>query len=237
MPNPWFKFKQFTIWHDKCAMKVGTDGVLLGAWVQPGEAQRMLDIGTGTGLLALMMAQKTKALITAVDIDKRACSQANENALKSPWPERIKVIHADFIEFATQYSLYFDFIICNPPYFKNSLPALNESRTKARHNTHLQLESLLFHASGMLTEKGKFALILPAEDENFLLKIAKDNDLFPARTMYVKPTPAHNPKRILLELQKEKSHATYETLVIEEQGRHQYSEAYKTLTRDFYLKF
>ena len=134
MSNPYFQFKQFTVWHDKCAMKVGTDGVLLGAWASVQNAHKILDVGTGTGLVALMLAQRSlpDADIIALEIDEAAAGQARENVTRSPWKERVEVVQTDFRDY--QSSDKFDVIVSNPPYFVDSLECPDQQRNAARHN-------------------------------------------------------------------------------------------------------
>ena len=138
MPNPYFSFKQFTVYHDRCAMKVGTDGVLLGAWTDVSGARDILDIGTGTGLIALMLAQRSEAHIVAVDIDEDAVKQAKENVEKSPWPGRIEVERHDICCFNSD--IRYDVIVSNPPYFFNSLKCPDGQRNIARHTVGLNFE-------------------------------------------------------------------------------------------------
>ena len=142
MSNPYFQFKQFTVWHDKCAMKVGTDGVLLGAWASVQNAHKILDVGTGTGLVALMLAQRSlpDADIIALEIDGAAAGQARENVTRSPWKERVEVVQTDFRDY--QSSDKFDVIVSNPPYFVDSLECPDQQRNAARHNGSLTYEEL-----------------------------------------------------------------------------------------------
>ena len=143
MSNPFFQFKQFTIRHDKCAMKVGTDGVLLGAWAGTESCSRILDVGTGTGLIALMLAQRSKAVVDAIDIDADACLQAQENAESSLFAGRINVFHSDLADFAQASTHLYGLIVSNPPYFVDSLKCPNLQRNTARHTDTLTLEDLL----------------------------------------------------------------------------------------------
>ena len=142
MANPYFKFKQFTIWHDKCAMKVGTDGALLGAWAAPKEARNILDIGTGTGLVALMLAQRCQAFIDAIDIDADACLQAEENVARSPFADRIRVHCCALNDFHPSAPSHYDLIVSNPPYFHQALKCPDPKRNRARHTDTLSLEEL-----------------------------------------------------------------------------------------------
>ena len=146
MSNSYFQFKQFTVWHDKCAMKVGADGVTLGAWADVSDVKSVLDIGCGSGLIALMIAQRSEAGITAIDIDGQSIEQTKENTGNSPWSERIKTVHASLQQFAANSDVLFDLIVCNPPYFNNSLKSPSESRTMARHTDTLSYTDLITNA-------------------------------------------------------------------------------------------
>jgi tRNA1Val (adenine37-N6)-methyltransferase len=237
MGNDYFKFKQFTIYQDKCAMKVGTDGVLLGAWANVEKADRILDIGTGTGLIALMMAQRSNATIDAVEIDSNACEQVLENVNQSPWSDRIKIIHQSFQDFATETKTKYDLIVSNPPYFQNALTTPLEKRTKARHNTDLQLADILTGALHCLSDSGTLSLILPYIEGSLFIVKAAEQGLYCVRKTNVLPKPGRKPKRLLLEFKKIKKPFTEQQLVIELNKRHEYSDDYKNLTKDFYLKF
>ena len=155
-----FQFKQFTIRHDRCAMKVGTDGVLLGAWANAKGKQRILDIGTGSGLIALMLAQRTDAMITGIEIDPASATQAQENAAASPWADRLQIVATDIAGY-TSYQA-FDLIVSNPPFFNEMLLPPGAARSQARHTQALTFEALLFHVQRLLSPEGSFCAILPA---------------------------------------------------------------------------
>ena len=234
MSNPFFTFKQFTIRHDRCAMKVGTDGVLLGAWTDVSHSCRLLDIGTGTGLIALMLAQRCpKASITAIDIDAEAVEQARENVLLSPWSDRVEVALQDICKYLTD--KHFDTIVSNPPYFIDSLKCPNDQRNTARHTDTLDAERLLESVARLLTDDGRFSIILPAEQTDLLIQTAYAQGLYPSRKTAVITRPGLSPKRILMEFQKTKEAFQPDELIIELE-RHVYSEGYIALTKDFYLK-
>jgi tRNA1Val (adenine37-N6)-methyltransferase len=234
MANPFFTFKQFTIRHDRCAMKVGTDGVLLGAWTDVSHSYRLLDIGTGTGLIALMLAQRCpKASITAIDIDAEAVEQARENVLLSPWSDRVEVALQDICKYLTD--KHFDTIVSNPPYFIDSLKCPNGQRNTARHTDTLDAERLLESVARLLTDDGRFSIILPAEQTDLLIQTAYAQGLYPSRQTAVITRPGLSPKRILMEFQKTKEAFQPDELIIELE-RHVYSEGYIALTKDFYLR-
>jgi len=163
MSNGYFRFKQFTIHQDRCAMKVSTDACILGAWVDPdGACKRILDIGTGTGLLALMLAQKTGAVIDAVELDSDAAEQANENVDESPWKDRVNIIQSDVVGYNFQHK--YDMIITNPPFFNNSLLGPAEDRNRARHTTTLNYQQLLDVIKDNIADDGEAAILLPVAE-------------------------------------------------------------------------
>ena len=234
MSNPFFTFKQFTIRHDRCAMKVGTDGVLLGAWTDVSHSCRLLDIGTGTGLIALMLAPRCpKASITAIDIDAEAVEQAHENILSSPWKDRVEVLLQDICTFPANQQ--FDSIVSNPPYFIDSLKCPDSQRNTARHTDTLDAKRLLESVARLLSDNGRFSIILPAEQTDLLIQSAYTQGLYPSRQTAVITRPGLSPKRILMEFQKKKEAFHPDELIIELE-RHVYSEGYIALTKDFYLR-
>lgn len=234
MPNPFFTFKQFTIRHDRCAMKVGTDGVLLGAWTDTSRSGRILDVGTGTGLVALMLAQRCpQAIVQAIDIDAEAVCQAQENILASPWNNRVTAVLQDIRTLCPD--ALFDTVVSNPPYFVNSLKCPDGQRNTARHTDTLDMDTLLEKVAGLLTPEGRFSIILPAEQTDLLVRTAGRAGLYPSRHTAVVTRPGLPPKRTLMELRRTEETFQTDELVIELE-RHVYSEEYIALTRDFYLK-
>lgn len=233
MPTPFFHFKQFTVRHDRCAMKIGTDGVLLGAWSAAENRQRILDVGTGTGLIALMIAQRNpKTHITALEIDPEACLQACENVSNSPWADRVEVRQTDFKTYTTETK--FDLIVSNPPFFTNSLPGPDHKRNLARHTGELTYADLLQRSAALLSHTGELDIIFPATEETLIQEQALSLRLFPHRQLNIHPTPDSPVKRILLGLSfSEKAYIPEEMII--EMDRHRYSEIYISLTKDFYL--
>jgi tRNA1Val (adenine37-N6)-methyltransferase len=231
-----FRFKQFTVYQNKTAMKVGTDGVLLGAWADISNTSNILDVGTGTGLIALMLAQRSTARISAVEIDEDATNQARENFVKSPWNQRIELFYQSFSDFANQSVQKFDLIVSNPPYFSNSLKNPDSKRTLARHNDSLNLKDLLATAREICNSDGKICLILPVDSEKELYQVAENCQLYINEKVYVKPSPAKNPKRILIKVSQTKAVTQISEMNIETDVRHYYSDEYIDLTKDFYLK-
>lgn len=226
-----FKFKQFSIVQSISAMKVGTDGVLLGSWVNCKKAKKILDIGTGTGLISLMLAQRNNECnITAVEIDKETSEEARININNSKWSDRISIININLNNFAT--SKKFDFIVSNPPYF----PA-NYSKNKraiARNTNLLSFKDLVKSIVKLLSSKGIFAVILPKTAEATFCKTANEHKLFLIRICQVKGQKMSDVKRVLLEFSFEKSSLDSDSLVIEE-SRHRYTSKYIDLCKDFYL--
>ncbi len=237
MANPYFRFKQFTIWQDKTAMKVGTDGVLLGAWTGIGRAKRILDVGTGTGLVALMMAQRSTAEIHAIEPESKAFEQAVENINNSRWPERIHLSQITFQEYIQQTSHAFDLIVSNPPYFRDSLHSPDEERNRARHAQTLSGKDLILGSLKIMKEEGRFSIILPYREGHEFIELAKQNGFHCTRKTYVKPTPDKSPKRLLMEFSRQTFKTKQDYLIIEKGGRHNFTEEYQNLTRDFYLYF
>lgn len=234
MGNPFFKFKKFTVYHDCCAMKVGTDGVLLGAWTDVSHSNRILDIGTGTGLIALMLAQRCPdAIVTAIDIDKDAVIQATENVRNSPWSQQIMPIQMDVCSYTPD--VLFDTIVSNPPYFVDSLKCPDGQRSLARHADTLDAKRLLAKVSELLTLEGRFSIVLPADQSETLVQIAEKEGLYLSRYTAVITRPGLSPKRSLMEFRKIKEEVQSDELVIELE-RHVYSQEYIALTQDFYLK-
>jgi len=219
-------------------MKVGMDGVLLGAWADPSDAERILDIGTGTGLIALMMAQKNNhTQIDAIEVDKEAFDEAVQNIQQSHWSERIHPELCSFQEFAERTTQKYDMIVCNPPFFTNGVKAPVENRARARHSDSLPLDVLISGAAGLLRRNGRIALVLPAESIQEITKLADLNKLHIARLCRVKPNPQKPVFRILIELANSPCTIQESELMIEFEKHHDYTPEYKALTKDFYLKF
>lgn len=235
-----FQFKQFTIHQDRTAMKVGTDGVLLGAWATlPPTATRILDIGTGTGLIALMIAQRrhnNNLQICAIDIDKDSIEQAAENISNSLFAQYISTQHTSLQEFSPNEK--FDVIVCNPPYFVASLKCPDAARTQARHTDSLSFDDLLLHSARLLNTGGSLSVILPVQEGNLFINLAEKYGFAVSEIVDIHPTPTAPPKRLLIRLQiatPQSLNVSKSSLTIE-LARHQYTDEYIALTRDFYLK-
>lgn len=232
-----FEFKQFTVAQDRCAMKIGTDGVLLGAWAPLQHApESILDVGAGTGVIALQLAQRSEAtLIDALEIDADAYEQCTDNFEASLWGDRLFCYHASFQEFASEMEERYDLIVSNPPFYTETVKSENPSRDLARFEDALPFEHLVICVRHLLSDKGVFATILPYKEQERFLALTAEAGLFPMRICTVQGTPDTPPKRILLAFSLIPTEVKEETLIIEE-GRHQYTEDYRALVQDFYLK-
>ena len=232
-----FDFKQFSVQQDRCAMKIGTDGVLLGAWVSlEKKPQSILDIGAGTGILSLQLAQRCFAeTLEAIEIDGDAFEQCVLNFENSPWGDRLFCFHASAQEFAAEIEEEYDLIISNPPFYSDTYKSEDNQRNTARFTDTLPFKDLVIFAYQFLSEKGIFALILPRKEEENFIALASEVGLFPKRICRVKGNLTSEVKRSLLEFTFEKIKIIKEELTLET-SRHVYTEAYKKLVKDFYLK-
>ncbi|NBL64649.1 methyltransferase [Flavobacterium sp. NST-5] len=233
-----FQFKQFTINQDRCAMKIGTDGVLLGAWSPiPENIFSVLDVGAGTGIIALMLAQRSFAeQIDALEIDEEAYEQAVENFENSPWGHRLFCFHAGLDEFVEEPEDEYDLIISNPPFYSENYSSGDEKRDQARFSEAMPFEELIDAAALLLSENGIFSVIIPFKEEEKFMALAKEVDLFPMKITRVKGTPTTEIKRSLLAFSRfETEDFPVDELVIET-SRHIYTAEYIALTKDFYLK-
>lgn len=238
MANQSFAFKQFKINQEKCAMKVGTDAVLLGAWVNTANAKHILDIGTGTGIIALMLAQRSGGKIDALDIDENACIQARENVNNCPWKERITVHNSSLQQFSEEHQDYkYDLIVSNPPYFVDSSKANEESRTKARHTDQLPYDALLNGVLKLLSTNGKFYVILPTKESELFKALAEENKLYLTKLTRVVTRADKPEKRWLMRFEFTQRSFSESSITIEKDERHSYTDEYKELTKDYYLAF
>jgi len=249
MKNSYFAFRQFTVWQERCAMKVGTDGTLLGAWASVPNVEgtvRVLDVGTGTGLIALMMAQRfPEARVVGIDIDADTVLQAQENVAASPFSDRVTILRQDFSDAASPFSdrvailrqVFADAvessergwhaIVCNPPFFTQSLPCPDDKRTMARHDGTLTYRTLATNAWQLLRDDGELSVIVPADQQQRMDAEASLAGLFKSRMCMVKTSPAKPPKRVLLAYRKHPAVLQRQELAIG-------SAAYHELTKDFY---
>ena len=235
--NKPFHFKEFTVHQDQCAMKIGTDSVLLGAWTNLNHGLKsILDIGSGTGVLALMMAQRSSApVIDALEIDSDAYEQCLENFEISPWGDRLFCYHASLLEFVAEWEDTYDLIICNPPFYSEDHKTENAARDLARFNDAMPFEHLVYAITNLLSNTGVFSLILPHKEEESFTNLCLTAGLHLCRRLHVKGNPQSEIKRSLLEFSFQKGDLAHDELVIET-ARHQYTDSYIKLTKDFYIK-
>jgi tRNA1Val (adenine37-N6)-methyltransferase len=238
MPNPYFQFKQFTVYHDRSAMKVTTDACLFGAWcateIKKKNLQKLrcLDIGTGTGLLSLMVAQETDVLIDAIEIDGEAAAQAKENVATSPFSGKIHVLAGDVLQFHTAEK--YDVIISNPPFYEEDLRSESDKRNTAHHSARLKLPHLLQKIFSLLKDDGVFYLLLPFKRKAEIEELLRVTRLFVWRETEVKQTEKHLPFRWMIWGGKiEREHVLTQSVIIKKEAA--YSEEFVTLLRDYYL--
>lgn len=230
-----FHFKQFSVRHDRTTMKVGTDGVLLGAWADVANCRRILDIGTGSGVIALMLAQRSESDVTidAVEVEKEDADQAKENVEQSPWANRITVFQSPIQKYQTEGS--YDLIVSNPPYFNNSAKPPNEKRIQARHTTSLPYEVLLKHVTQLLSNDGRLAVILPYTEGIEFEALAKERGLFCIRKTAFRTRREKPIERWLMEFGAHEVEKSDDEILLYSDGL-EWSDDYIRLTRDFYLK-
>jgi len=238
MAGNYFKFKQFTVHQEYSAFRITTDSVMLGAWAAVEGARSILDIGTGTGILALMAAQRSDARIVAIEPDRNSFMQAGLNITASQWHGRITLLNTSIQEYRPSGNLLFDAIITNPPYFVDSLLNPSENKARARHTVTMSHADLAGAAARLLAPAGTLHLVLPVNEAVRFVALAADGGLLCVRRCSVRPTPASPPSRVLMALQGGGPQSCDESeMVIEKGGRHLYSDDYVSLTKDFYLKF
>ncbi|WP_055434785.1 tRNA1(Val) (adenine(37)-N6)-methyltransferase [Lacinutrix algicola] len=232
-----FKFKQFAVNQDQCAMKIGTDGVLLGAWASiEKQPFATLDIGAGTGILSLMLAQRCDAeVMDALEIDEQAYEQCVENFEGSPWSDRLFCYHADLAEFTEEIEDQYDLIICNPPFYSEDYKTESEQRDLARFQDAMPFEHLVASVSKLLIEDGTFCTIIPFKEEEKFIALASAVNLKANKITRVRGTNTSDIKRSLIAMSFRESDIKINELVIEN-ARHDYTEDYINLTKDFYLK-
>jgi len=232
MSNDYFRFKQFCIHHDRCAMKVGTDGVLLGAWGCV-EGKRILDIGTGTGVIALMAAQRNpEAEVLGIDVDEAAVLQAKENVAESPFSSRVECVLQNVLTFEPEAS--FDAILCNPPFFTEDTMPDDKGRALARNSKSLPFPQLIRKVASLLSENGKFSVIIPNDSIQEFVGLCLLENLHLERRCIVRTKANKPPRRAMLTFSRNASIAEdKEMCLLADDGTR--SEAYKTLTNDFYL--
>jgi tRNA1Val (adenine37-N6)-methyltransferase len=233
-----FQFKQFTVQQDQCAMKIGTDGVLLGAWCPTeNNPKTILDLGAGTGILSLMLAQRTQAdQIDAIEIEENAYEQCVENFENSPWSDRLFCFHAGLDEFLDEPEDEYDLIISNPPFYSEDFKTNKTERDLARFEDAMPFEDLVEAADLLLSENGVFAVIIPFKEEERFFKLCEEVDLFPIKVTRVRGTSKTPIIRSLLAFKRYELPVLIADELVIESSRHQYTEEYTALTQDFYLK-
>ena len=230
-----FRFKSFSIKQEQSAMKVGTDGVLLGVWTMPSSyPHQILDIGTGTGLVAIMLAQRfTRSQIHAIDIEQASAEEAQFNAQSSPWSERLNIVHCALQDYNP--SNKYDLIVSNPPYFRNTTQSQDQARANARNNDSLNLEYLVEKSYELINENGELSFIVPSNEFETIQSIAEKFNFYINKLCWVRGNHQSPIKRLLIALSKNKEILEEKNLTIEN-SRHNYTEDYKNLCQDFYLK-
>ncbi|MBP8960083.1 MAG: methyltransferase [Bacteroidales bacterium] len=237
MPNNSFRFKQFNINQQNAAFKVGTDGVLLGALAGLPAAGRILDVGTGTGLIALMAAQRTECDIVALEPDHDSFIQARENISQSKWADRITILECTFTEYYSGTKEKFVSILSNPPYFRNSLKNREKAKSVARHADSLTREELLTGSSMLLTDNGSLHIILPYTEGSDFISKATEKMLYCNKIIRIKTTPSGNAKRVILQFEKAKRPLNDSAFTIHSGEGSVFSNEYIEATKEFYLKF
>lgn len=238
MASEVFQFKQFCVAHDQCAMKVGTDAVLLGAWATVDhQPNAVLDIGAGSGILALMIAQRSTAeLIDALEIDASAYEQCVANFEQSPWSDRLFCYHASLEEFTEEIEDKYDLIVSNPPFYTNHFDTQNDARNRARFEYAMPFNQLIASVQKLLSNVGQFCIIIPYSAEKTFRTLAQAYGLFSNNIVYVRGEKQGEIKRCLMAFSFENRQTNFQEMYLEE-GRHSYSDAYKSMTKEFYLKF
>jgi tRNA1Val (adenine37-N6)-methyltransferase len=233
-----FQFKQFSLEQDKCAMKIGTDGVLLGSWTPiENNPNSVLDIGTGTGIIALMLAQRSSAnQIDALEIDDKAYEQATDNFENSPWNDRLFCFHAALDEFVEEPEDEYDLIVSNPPFYTEDYKSNNEQRDLARFSDAMPFEDLIEAAALLLSENGIFSVIIPFKEEEHFIDLCAEVELYPVKATRVKGSPKTPIVRSLLAFKRYELSVLEADELIIEINRHEYTDEYIELTKDFYLK-
>jgi tRNA1Val (adenine37-N6)-methyltransferase len=230
-----FRFKHFNIHHEQ-SFKVGTDGVLLGTWATIEKCNMILDIGSGCGLIPLILAQRTSSTqIIGVEIDKQATQEALKNIDESPWADRVKIVNDTVQAFAAKQSSKFDFIISNPPYFINSTKSTKKQQSTARHTDTLPFEDLLDATNKLLSSEGKLAVVLPKEEGEIFISLALEKGFHLTRLTEVRSKKRKPIARLLMEFERIFSVLVKDELLLQNETHHDYTIEYKHLTRDFYL--
>lgn len=239
MPNTYFQFKQFRIEQDRCALKVCSDACLFGAWVadnmsskKPG-LKKILDIGSGSGLLMLMLAQRSVAKITGVEIDRASFEQSMENIAHSPWKERLNIVYNDICNYGSNDQ--YDLIISNPPFFENDLRSSRSHKNISKHDTGLTLAALTEQVNRLLKDDGMFAVLLPYHRTDEFLELAQQEDLWPYEIVALSHTQKHPPFRSILLMSREPQKQILQSAIFIQDEEGEYSKGAYALLKDYYL--
>jgi len=237
MAEPYFQFKKFRVYHSAGGFKVGTDGVLLGAWAPVKDGDSVLDIGTGTGIISLMVAQRAKVSVDMIEINPIAASQAKRNVMCSPFSDMM-VYNEDVADFVNR-GKHYDFVVCNPPFFSHSQPSKDVSIRLAKHTVKLTPADLFKHVGKLLKPEGRFAVIFPQTEYDVFFNSAKAEGLFAKEVVNVFPQPDYPLIRLMVCFTKEEDAEPTKTefLIEKSAERHDYSDEYKELTKDYFLRF
>lgn len=229
-----FRFKQFSIDQEHCSMKVGTDGILLGAWAEIDDTNYILDIGTGTGLIALMLAQRSTATIHAVEVEEGAWKQAAENFNNSPWNDKVEAFHISIQDYARSSRNAYDLIVSNPPFFSGGVFSADQERANVRHTIKLPNGDLLSAARNLLSKEGRFCVILPVIEGLRFKEMATNYGLYCNKLTEVVPMKGKSANRLLMLFEKTQKDLVEDQFVVWE-SKDQYSKAQIELTKEFYL--
>lgn len=233
-----FQFKQFSVDDSNCAMKIGTDGCLLGAWADVSNAESILDIGTGSGIVALMLVQRNKnAFVDAIEIDNEAHLQSKNNFLNSPWNKNFTPIHSAIQTYVKNCHKKYDLIVSCPPYFVNSMKSTDQKRKLARHTDSLQFEELIAIAKRLLSINGKFSVIIPFHLADLFKEKALIEGFYITKSTNVYPREKGEPMRILFQMENQKKECHNDSIAILEEKGNLYTSDYKELTKEFYINF
>jgi tRNA1Val (adenine37-N6)-methyltransferase len=231
-----FLFKQFAIHQDRCTMKVGTDGVLLGAWVDVSGVRNALDIGAGSGIIAIMLGQRApEAHIHAVEIEREAFDQAQANMQQAPWSDRLAIFHTAIQNYAAQHNGKYDLIVSNPPFFSGGTFSHQADRNSVRHTVKLPHGDLLAAVRTLLHDEGRFGVVLPYIEGLRFQELARSYKLYASKILEVRPKQAKPVERLLMQFEKQEREPQLDELVIQHDGPNEWTEAYQALTGAFYL--
>ena len=238
MPNCIFQFKEFAVWSHIGGFKVGTDAVLMGAWTGISDNQSVLDVGTGTGVISLMIAQRANTSLTAVELDRNAATQAKFNFQRSKFG-RLTVVNSSVQDFSATTTKQFDHIVCNPPFFQFSSKPNSETLQKAKHTDTLCPSDVLKSSSKMISESGKVSIVIPYKDEQEWLSIGNSMEFYPTRKLLLRPAPEFDIKRVLVEFGRVDASCEVNEIIVEEGERNNrsYTTEFQKMMKDYFIRF